>query len=58
MRAILVAVLVLLTTKMAAAVDPNECKLQRAQYPSNWNDVAKDTAAVRLSVSLRRGLAN
>lgn len=43
MRAILVAVLVLLTTEMAAAVDPNECEIQRAQYPTNWNDVSKDT---------------
>lgn len=44
MRAIIVIILLLLTTQIAAAVDANECKLQRAQYPQNWNDVSKDTA--------------
>jgi hypothetical protein len=44
MRAILVASFMILTTSMAAAVNSNECKIERAQYPSHWNDVAKDTA--------------
>jgi hypothetical protein len=42
MRAILVMILFMLTINSAGAVDANECKLQRAQYPQNWNDVSKE----------------
>ena len=43
MRTILVVILVILSTRLASAVDANECQLQRAQYPQNWTDVSKDT---------------
>jgi hypothetical protein len=36
-------ILLILTTKIAAAVDPAECKQQRMKYPENWKDVSKET---------------
>jgi len=44
MRTTLAVVLLIFTATIAGAVDPNECKLQRMQYPKNWKDVANETA--------------
>jgi hypothetical protein len=43
MRTILVVILLIFTVRTAAAVDLNECKQQRMQYPANWKDVSKET---------------
>ena len=44
MRTILVITLFVLTTRIAAAVDAQECELQRMQYPKNWTDVSQEKA--------------
>jgi hypothetical protein len=35
-------ILVIFTTGIAAAVDPQECELQRMQYPKKWTDVSQE----------------
>src|SRR6202030_473591 len=43
MRTVSVALLLLvLSGATGFAIDPNECEIQRAAYPKDWNDVSKD----------------
>ena len=37
----LVPLLLIISTGMAFAIDPDECEIQRAAYPKDWNDVSK-----------------
>jgi hypothetical protein len=43
MRTVFVVLLLLvLSGGTGFAIDPNECEIQRAAYPKDWNDVSKD----------------
>jgi hypothetical protein len=42
MRLILGLIMLIFSTATAVAVDPDECKQQRAQYPTNWADVSNE----------------
>jgi hypothetical protein len=46
-----------LTMERAQAVEPNECELQRAQYPKSWKDVSQEKALFDCRSHYAGGLA-
>src|SRR5438132_8271537 len=42
MRAFVVMVSLVLVSGTAFSIEPDECKIQRAQYPRNWKDVTQE----------------
>jgi hypothetical protein len=54
---LVLAELLFLPMERAHAVDPDECNLQRAQYPRNWKDVSQEKALFDCQSHYAGGLA-